>query len=87
MNYSVLAFYKFTPIENPKKEIASHKEFFKGKEITSRIYISEEGINGQMSGSKDAAANYIEWMKEKPEFSDLHFKYIPTTSKCFQDRL
>lgn len=72
--YLVLAYYKFTPIENPIEEVKKHKNFFKEKEITSRIYISHEGINGQMSGTSEAANAYMEWMHSRPEFSDLCFK-------------
>ena len=72
--YSILAFYIFTSIEDPKGEVKRHKLFFKDRDITSRIYISEQGINGQMSASKEDADAYIEWMHGKPEFKDIHFK-------------
>lgn len=71
---TVLAFYKYVPLENPEKEVKEHKEFFEGREITSRIYISSEGVNGQMSASPKDAKAYIEWMHAKPEFKDVYFK-------------
>lgn len=70
----VLAFYKYVAIGDPKEEVRLHKQFFEPREITSRIYISEEGINGQMSASQKDAAAYIDWMHSRPEFRDLHFK-------------
>lgn len=72
--YLVLAFYKFVPIENPQEEVRRHKEFFQERDITSRIYISHEGINGQMSASETAAKEYMDWMRLRPEFKDVHFK-------------
>lgn len=81
--YSVLAYYLFTAIEDPHKQVAAHKTFFKDKDITSRIYISEQGINGQMSGSKEDAESYIEWMHSQPLFSTVVFKIHPYHENVF----
>jgi len=72
--FFVLAFYRFVCIENPPRFIADHKRFFKTRNLTSRIYISENGINGQMSGSKEDAEEYMKWMHANPLFEDLYFK-------------
>lgn len=72
--YFVLAFYKFISITDPIKEVDEHKFFFKNRDITSRIYISEDGINGQMSAFKDDALAYIDWMHSKDLFKDVEFK-------------
>ncbi|HNA62940.1 MAG TPA: rhodanese domain-containing protein, partial [Rhabdochlamydiaceae bacterium] len=48
MNYAVLAYYIFTQIEDPALEVLKHKDFFNTRDIKGRIYISQEGINGQM---------------------------------------
>lgn len=72
--YYVLAFYLFTSIEDPKLEVEKHHAFFKDRDITSRIYISHEGINGQMSALKEHALEYIEWMKSDERFQHIDFK-------------
>lgn len=72
--YLVIAFYKFVTLENPLEEVKNHKDFFKDRDITSRIYISEQGINGQMSASKEDGAAYMDMMHARPEFSDVQFK-------------
>lgn len=74
LNIIVLAFYKYVDIEDPQEEVKTHKSFFENRDITSRIYISEEGINGQMSASKEDAMAYIDWMHSRSEFKDVHFK-------------
>ncbi len=74
MEYFVLAYYCFTTIDNPHLEVANHKRFFKNRDATSRIYISEEGINGQMSASEQDALAYMEWLKQDPRFKDVEFK-------------
>jgi UPF0176 protein len=74
MKYWVLAFYKFISISNPAEEVKRHKTFFRGKDITSRIYISEEGINGQMCAAAEDGQSYIAWMRCDPRFKDVEFK-------------
>lgn len=72
--YLVLAYYHLDPIQHPEQEVLTHKRFFEGRDVTSRIYISEQGINGQMSASTTDAHAYMEWMKSRPEFPGIQFK-------------
>lgn len=78
-NYWVLAYYYFTNVPDPQEEVKRHKQFFENRDVSGRIYISKEGINGQMSGyCKDAQA-YMDWMKESELFQGVKFKihYYP----------
>lgn len=70
----VIAFYHFTPIENPDIEVARHKEFLSTRDARARTYISREGINGQMSASQEAAHEYMHWLREDPRFKEVEFK-------------
>lgn len=72
--YFVLAFYQFSPISDPLGEVVRHQAFFQGLDVTSRIYISEGGINGQMSALASDAERYMQWMHSRPEFQAVHFK-------------
>jgi len=72
--FFVLAFYSFTKIRNPHEFIIEHKKFFKERDLTCRIYISESGINGQMSGVKKDAEEYMKWMHANPLFENIYFK-------------
>jgi UPF0176 protein len=72
--YYVLAYYFFTEIADAHEEIRLHKSFFEGRDVTSRIYINETGINGQMSAAKVDAEAYMEWMKSRPLFANMTFK-------------
>lgn len=74
MSYFVLAYYKFVEIEDPAAEVANHHSFFKEKDATGRIYISKQGINGQMSASADVAEEYMIWMRSDTRFKDIDFK-------------
>jgi UPF0176 protein len=72
--YHVLAYYIFTPIEDPRLEVAKHHEFLKDLDVRCRVYISEQGINGQMSASAAASEAYQNWLKSDPRFSQVIFK-------------
>lgn len=81
--YLVLAYYEFVPIANPHEEVALHKAFFEGKDVTCRIYISEQGINGQMCAARQDAQKYMEWMHSRTEFKNIHFKLSPWHEQAF----
>lgn len=92
--YLILAFYHLDPIENPHEEIALHKTFFKQRDFSSRIYISEQGINGQMCALRKDAEDYIAWMHSRENFSKIHFKLheyhehvFPRTTIKYRKRL
>ncbi len=81
--YHVLAFYQITQLKDPRALIKEHKEFFKDRDITSRIYISEQGINGQMSASIDDSEEYIAWIRSKSEFKEMPFKIHEWPEQAF----
>jgi UPF0176 protein len=83
MDYLVLAYYFFTPIEDPILEVARHKEFLSSRDIKCRVYLSKEGINGQMSAGVSAASEYMEWLKGDFRFADVEFKIHKYSEHCF----
>lgn len=70
----MLAYYYLEGLEDPRGEIARQKAFFEGRSLMGRIYISEQGINGQMSGTVDACCEYMKWMKADERFAGIQFK-------------
>ena len=70
----ILAYYLFTPIEDPDAEVIKHKDFLNSRDVKARIYISHEGINGQMSASQEAAEDYMGWLKNDSRFAQVEFK-------------
>lgn len=72
--HTILAYYHFVNLADPHAEVKRHKEFLATRDITCRVYISEEGINGQMSASIPAAQEYMDWMHGRSEFAEMPFK-------------
>ena len=85
--YSVLAYYYIGHIDNPSLEMEKHKEFFRTRDFKCRIYISEQGINGQSSGREDHAEEYIAWMRADARFKDIDFKIQNAINILSQRRL
>lgn len=81
--YYALAYYRFVSLEEPHREVERHKEFFNNRDVSGRIYISEEGINGQMSGARADVESYMAWLKEDPRFSTIVFKIHPVKENIF----
>ncbi len=80
---NVLAYYFLTPIADPRADVAKHLAFFQSRDVSSRIYISEEGINGQMSASRCAAKEYMDWLRSDPRFQEVRFKIHSTSEHPF----
>ncbi len=81
MGYKVLAYYAIEKIDDPAAEVARHKEFFSTRDFKGRIYISEQGINGQASGSAAHAEEYVAWMGER--FQKMSFKVHAAQEHAF----
>lgn len=76
-NYLILAFYCYTDLEDPHLEVKRHQEFLKSLDTRARVYISYNGINGQMSFSKNDAYVYLDWLKADPRYAALNVKLDP----------
>lgn len=72
--YNVISYYQLIPIKNPEEEVKKHQQFIQERDITCRIYLSEQGINGQLSASIKDVQEYVEWMHLSPTFQNIHFK-------------
>lgn len=72
MDYQVIAYYYLGGLEDPQAEIALQKEFFGARDMMGRIYISEQGINAQMSAFSPHADEYIAWMQSR--FPEVQYK-------------
>lgn len=84
MQYLMLAFYKFTSIDAPGALIKEFKSFFENLDSRGRVYISEEGINGQMSihtNELDATRAYLNQIKG---LEQMQIKLQPNTVHGFE---
>ena len=74
MSHVVLLYYKFIPITDPDQLVKQHKELCISLQLTGRVLIGEEGINGTVAGLPEQIEKYKELMWQSQYFSDLIFK-------------
>lgn len=69
-----LLYYKYVRIEDAEIFAKQHLKFCRDAGLKGRILISEEGINGSVSGTEKQCQEYMDHMHADPRFSDLWFK-------------
>lgn len=70
----VLAFYKYTSLEDPARFAREHQAFCKEQGLKGRILVAYEGINGSVSGTVDQVQTYKERLSSDPRFAGIEFK-------------
>ena len=82
-NYKVLLFYCYSKIKDPIKFRRDHLRFCIENNIVGRIIISDEGINGTISGKEIDCKSYINEIKRQKTFNDIDFKIDSVDSNVF----
>lgn len=72
--YLVLLYYCFTPLENPESFRQTHHEWCLEHNLTGRIIIAPEGLNGTVSGSPENCEAYMKYVKSDKRFKNIDFK-------------
>lgn len=82
--YRVLLYYKYVTIENPEEFTMEHLAFCKEIGLLGRILVSNEGINGTVSGTVEQTDKYIEALRNDPRFADTIFKIDEADGHAFK---
>lgn len=82
--YQVLLYYKYAKIDDPQIMREDHLAFCKKLGLKGRILVSDEGINGTVSGTKEATDQYMRAMHADPRFKDMVFKIDPADGHTFR---
>jgi len=72
--YTVLLYYKYIDIENPKEVMVSQRVLCEELGLTGRILIAHEGINGTVEGANDAIEKYIQEVEKDKRFTGINWK-------------
>lgn len=81
--YTIILFYKYTPIADPEKVMLAQKELCKKLALSGRMIIAKEGINGTFEGTAKQIELYIKKLLADPRFCDTHIKRSAGTGKAF----
>ena len=74
MQYQVLLYYHYTPIEDPESFAEKHLKYCKKLGVLGRIIVSSEGINGTLSGTIEQTNAYMHNLKSIKGSEDTSFK-------------
>lgn len=72
--FTVLLYYKYVPISDPEGFVAEHLQLCRDLGLKGRVLVAAEGINGTLSGSREATDEYQTWCRNHPLFADMPFK-------------
>jgi len=71
----VLLYYKFTPIKDPELLKLWQKTLCESLNLTGRIIVSSQGINGTLGGDISDLKSYIKTTREFPGFKGTMWKW------------
>ena len=71
---NVLLYYYYNKLNNPENCHHNHCSFLDSKDIKGRIIISNEGINGTISGNIQDCEDYMKFLKNNEQFKNIVFK-------------
>ncbi|WP_139922392.1 rhodanese-related sulfurtransferase [Hymenobacter sp. DG01] len=84
MDYLVLLYYCYTPIENPEQFREEHHRLCLSLNLLGRIIVASEGLNGTVSGLRADCEEYMRLVKADPRFAALEFKVEEAPAHTFQ---
>lgn len=82
--YTIILFYKYTPITNPDIFMMWQKELCQRLGLTGRVRIATEGINATLEGTNDNVKMYIKELRRFPGFKEMPIKTSVGTGFAFQ---
>lgn len=72
--YQILLYYCYASIQNPEAYREQHHLFCVENNIRGRIIISDEGLNGTVSGLKEDCQKYMDYVHADSRFAKTEFK-------------
>lgn len=72
--YSILLYYCYAKIDQPEEYREEHHLFCVENNIRGRIIISDEGLNGTVSGLIEDCEKYMAYIQADPRFAKTEFK-------------
>lgn len=84
MDYRVLLYYKYVTIEDTDAFVREHRALCERLGLLGRILVAQEGINGTVSGTAEAAEAYMDALHADPRFADMPFKIDEADGHAFK---
>ncbi len=72
--YQTLLYYCYSPIADAVQFATDHLKFCKDLKLKGRIIVADEGLNGTVSGTKEACSAYMQAILADERFAKTDFK-------------
>ena len=84
MLHSVISFYKFVKINNPKKLRKSLSDLLLNEDVVGTFLIAKEGINATVSGSNISLKKIMKFLDKQKGFNDIEYKHSCSIKRVFK---
>jgi UPF0176 protein len=81
--YTIILFYKYTPIDDPEKEKHAQHALCQKLNLTGRIIVASEGINVTLEGTTEHIETYLKEYLADSRFIGTHIKKSVGTGNAF----
>jgi UPF0176 protein len=81
--YNTLLYYCYSTIADAEQFAADHLKFCKSLNLTGRIIVANEGLNGTVSGSPESCKTYMDTLHADERFADIDFKVDEVDTPSF----
>lgn len=81
--FTAIAYYRYHRVEDPQSRAAQHRELLQLLRGQGRIYISEEGINAQVSIPTEAQIEYSGFVEQRHGISNAEWNTQPIKEHIF----
>jgi len=82
-DFQILLYYLYRKLENPQDYVEEHRALCESLGLRGRILIGVDGINGTVSGTREATERYQETLRNDPRTAGITFKIDPATAHVF----
>jgi len=82
--YTVILFYTFVPIADPRALSLSQRALCESLGLKGRLLIASEGVNGTFEGTPDSIAAYQAALRADVRFSGIVFKESESNGEAFR---
>lgn len=72
--YTCLLYYAFVTIDDPAEVVRAQEILCKDLRLRGRILVAHEGLNGTVSGTREACDEYMRVVHNDPRFASMQFK-------------
>jgi UPF0176 protein len=81
--YNTLLYYCYSTIADGEQFAADHLKFCKSLNLTGRVIVADEGLNGTVSGSVESCKTYMDTLHADTRFATIDFKVDEVDTPSF----